>query len=29
MPTVVAILGGLWFANKNKQKIIEVVDDLV
>ena len=26
---VFAILGGLWFANKNKQKIIEVVDDLV
>ena len=24
---IVAVLGGLWYANSNKQKIIEVVDD--
>lgn len=26
--TIAAILGGLWFVNKNRAKIIEVIDDL-
>jgi len=24
---IIAVLGGLWYANSNKQKIIEVIDD--
>jgi hypothetical protein len=28
LTTVAVILGGLFVANRNKQKIIEVIDDL-